>query len=86
MNYIVWNLISDYDGYHETECATWEEAVACVRDACSYNKKAKAQFQKWLDGKIDEIKVMDKETGGRQSTTVRVFVTTKKLSGPQELE
>lgn len=84
MKYIVWDLISDYDGYNETKCATWEEAVACVRDACSHNKRAKAQFEKWLAGNIDEIKVMDKETGGRQSTSVRVFVTSEKLNGPQE--
>lgn len=80
MKYIVWDLISDYDGYSETKCATWDEAVACVREACGKNKKAKALFDKWLAGKIDEIRVMGKGFGGRQATEICVFVTSAKIT------
>jgi hypothetical protein len=84
MKYIVWDLISDYDGFWQTECATWEEAVACVRAACKENKKALAQFKKWQEGKIAEIRVMGKGFGKSEATEVNVFVTSKKLTEPQE--
>ena len=82
MSYIVWDLISDYDGLWETKCATWEESVAKVRECCGTNKKARALFDKWVAGKISEIRVMGKAFGGGEATEVLIFVTTDKLTGP----
>lgn len=86
MRYIVWELISPYDGYATTECATWEEACACVKAVMSTpharrNQQAKNQYNKWLEGKLGKIQVMSGK-GRTLTTDIEVFVTSTPLTGP----
>lgn len=84
--YIVWELISPYDGYSTTECATWEEACACIKAVMEApgvrrSAEAKRQYNDWKSGKIDKIYVI---TGKGMSKTVdlEIFITSTPLTGP----
>ena len=77
MKYIVWELISPYDGYGTTEHATWDEACAQVKRIVDESPRCKRNggsilYKNWLAGKIDII-----ETG-----EVYLFVTSARLTGP----
>ena len=61
MKYILWDLISPYDGYQETEFETWDEAEAAFKarlDQYSKNLlpgKADLLFAKWKSGEMTKI-------------------------------
>lgn len=86
MKYIVWELISPYDGYGTNEYATWEEARKRVMEVMTashmrYTPKARKQYKDWLAGKIGKIYVSSGE-GQQQSVEVEIFITSTPLTGP----
>lgn len=77
MKYLVWELISPYDGYHTTECATWEEAAACVKAVVDQHRrsiKTQNQYKKWLAGKVAKVEV--------DNPLIEVFITSTPLTEP----
>lgn len=86
MKYLVWELISPYDGYHTTECATWEEARQCVTAVMTApgvrrSAEAKRQYNEWLAGKRDKIYVIVGK-GHSQTVDIEMFITSTPLTEP----
>lgn len=88
MKYIVWDLISPHDGYGITECATWNEAAACVKarveqPGCRRNQEVKTQYKQWLAGEINKIYVLSGR-GRSQSVDIEIFITSEPLTAAIE--
>ena len=86
MRYIVWELISPFDGYGTTECATWEEAVACVTavmtaPGCRRSQEARTQYKQWLAGKIPKIQTFSGR-GRNMTVDIEMFITSTPLTEP----
>lgn len=77
MKYIVWNLISPYDGYGTVECADWDEVCKTVKKELENHfltvpKAAELMYKKWNDGHTPKITAVGLE----------IFVTTEPLINP----
>lgn len=72
MKYIVWELISAYDGYFTTEVNTWEDALKVVEKTLSHYPHKYEKFLKALK-KGDKFDI-----GGDR----HIFITTVCLTGP----
>lgn len=67
MKYIVWDLITPYDGYDQVECHTWDEVCAVMRE-----RTKSYEYDKWVAGKIQKV----------ETKTKQIFVTTEPITQP----
>lgn len=83
MKYIVWELISAYDGFIEHNVASWQAATDKVEEILKpASKKGEPYFADWVAGVMPRVQVW--EEGGRRELVLDVFVTTEPLLGNVE--
>lgn len=86
MKYILWDLISPYDGYSETEFDEWDKVVDAVHSCLirRFGKKGETFFNSWRSGKTPKIIHLGKRRAGAQFSDddVEIFVTTAPICGP----
>lgn len=74
MKYIVWDLISPYDGFDRTTCDTWEDVQKIIQARC-FELKIEKNYDRWSSGKISIVT----KTGDHN---VYLFVTTEPITLP----
>ena len=73
--YIVWDLISPYDGYWQTHCNTIDEVKEAIKKSSNLTEKEKSLL---IHGSADRIQKIEKATILKD-----VFVTSGPLKIPQ---
>ena len=78
--YIIWELISPYDGYAQYHLNTWLGVVEKVKSLVP--KRHMNLFHKWEKGKIPKIEVRGTRFGGSSELELQLFVTSDCLNAP----